>query len=191
MCPRAAGAGLQVAADKSTDLRDSKGGALLSSPAAFTVPGEQRPPPTGGRDLRLPRHQGRRAPSCAPARCAAPRAPQAAPPLLRPAPPLRPARPAARPRPARPARWRRRPEAPPPRPAFVPSRPRASHRAPRRSRKRAGAAGVSTLGAATLAPATASLPHFEPNRRASGGGPGEPGRGSQAATASLPGAPAL
>lgn len=89
MCPRAAGAGLRVAADKSTDLRDSKGGALLSSPAAFTVPGEQRPPPAGGRDLPLPRHQGRRAPSCAPARCAAPRAPQAAPPLLRPAPHLR------------------------------------------------------------------------------------------------------
>lgn len=43
-----------MAADKSPDLRDSKGGALLSSPAAFPVPGEQRPPPAGGRDLPLP-----------------------------------------------------------------------------------------------------------------------------------------
>lgn len=88
MCPRAAGAGLRVAADKSTDLRDSKGGALLSSPAAFTVPGEQRPPPAGGRDLPLPppprstRAQLRAGQMCGPARSAG----RAAPPP--PAPPL-------------------------------------------------------------------------------------------------------
>lgn len=183
MCPRASGAGLQVAADKSPDLRDSKGGALLSSPAAFPVPGEQRPPPAGGRDLPLPRHQGRRAPSCTPARCAAPRAPQAAPPLRRPPrrspPPRAPRTVAAKARGA-------------PTPASLCALQAAGlAQGPTPSRKHAGAAGVSTLGAATLAPATASLPHFEPNRRASGGGPGEPGRGSQAATASLPGAPAL
>lgn len=115
---------------------------MLSSPAAFPVPGEQRPPPAGGRDLRLPRHQGRRAPSCTPARCAAPRAPQAAPALRRPpgrSPPPR--APRRSPPPARSARWRRRPEAPPPRPAFVPSRPRASHRAPRRAASARGRPG--------------------------------------------------
>lgn len=61
---------------------------------------------------------------------------------------------------------------------------------PTPSPRHAGTAWVSGLRAATLAPATAYLPHFEPKRRTSRAARGA-GPGSQAATASLPRAPAL
>lgn len=118
-----------------------------------------------GCDSRIPRDQGRRAHSCMAARGAGPKRFAG---RSRPPQPV-PACPSARLRPARSTRWRRRREAPPPRPAFVPSGPRASHWVshwvPHAEPQARGECPVSSLGAATLAPATAFfffLPYSAP-----------------------------
>lgn len=144
-----------------------------------------------GCDSRIPRDQGRRAHSCMAARGAGPKRFAG---RSRPPQPV-PACPSARLRPARSTRWRRRREAPPPRPAFVPSGPRASHWVshwvPHAEPQARGECPVSSLGAATLAPATAFFFFYlTPHRRTSGAAP-VAGPGSQAATTGLRRAPAL
>lgn len=115
-----------------------------------------RPDASGcGCDPPVLRDQGRRAHSCMGLPEVRPHA------LCRPRWPST-ACPSARLHPARSARWRRTREAPPSRPAFVPSRPRASPRVPHAEPRARGECPDSSLGAATLEPATAFLPHSTP-----------------------------